>query len=88
MNHAIISLKWGDFIQTKQGYFLNEAEIGNGDFGVYSIEKPTDPPESRFFLFRLTITGEKPIGNYGTLEEARQAAEQDLCDAIKDKFSA
>ena len=87
MNHAIISLKWGDFIQTKQGYFLNEAEIGNGDFGVYSIKKPTDPPESRFFLFRLTITRGKPIGNYGTLEEAGLAGGQDLFDVLKDKFS-
>lgn len=80
------TLKWGDVIEMKQGYHLTEAEIGQGgQFGMYAIQKPILPADSKFFLYRLSITGEKIVGNYRSFIEAKQAALEDLRDTLKNK---
>ena len=82
------ALNWSDVIEMKQGYHLTEAEIGQGgQFGVYAFQKPVAPADSKFFLYRLTITGEKIVGNYGSFIEAKQAALDDLRDTLKNKFN-
>jgi hypothetical protein len=86
MQQVFVSLEWGDIIETKQGYYLTESEVANGDLAVYSIQQQTNKPDARFFVFRLTLSGEKPVGNFATIDEAKQGAENDLCDLLKGRF--
>jgi len=82
-----IKLNWGDLVKTKQGYYLTEAEIAKGQLGVYAIQKPSENPDAKFSVYRLTVSGEKTVGSYTTFDEAKIAAVKDLCDLLESDFS-